>query len=82
MNVGNVMNYIGIPFVGMMWFRIAAPGIVRHVENARIGENGIAKIVTNVLMELVYPVNDAKNLTLYHESFTTNTPHNRHYHAC
>lgn len=51
MNAKNAWKCTGIHFVGMMWFKIIVHGIVRHVENAGIGENGIAKNVINVRME-------------------------------
>ena len=48
------MKNIGTHFVGMKLFKIAIPGIVKFVVNAKIGENGIAKIATGVRMGLAF----------------------------
>ena len=44
------MKVITIPFVGVKLPKITALGIVRFVRLARIGENGIVRPATNVLM--------------------------------
>lgn len=43
-------THIGIPFVGMKWLKIAVRGIVKYVESAGIGGNGIVKNVTGAPM--------------------------------
>jgi len=52
MRVQNAGRNIGIPFVGMMWFKTTKPGIVKFVGNAKIGETGTAIIATDARMEL------------------------------
>jgi hypothetical protein len=45
-----VAKHIGIPFVGMKWFKIAVRGIVKYVGAAGIGGNGTVKTVTGAPM--------------------------------
>lgn len=51
MNAKDAGLSIGIHFVGMLWLRMIVHGIVKYAKNAETGENGTAKIVTNVHME-------------------------------
>jgi len=50
MNAKNAWKCTGIHSVGMKWFKIIVHGIVKHAENVKIGENGIAKYVINAHM--------------------------------
>jgi len=54
-----VVRLIGSPFVGAMLSKIAALGIAKCAENARIGECGTANGVINVPMASLCPVNAA-----------------------
>jgi len=54
--VQNVAKDIGIPFVGMKLFKIAAAGIVKFAVIAGIGGNGIVRVVINAAMVSRSPV--------------------------
>jgi hypothetical protein len=55
----NVLQTIGILFVGKQSFKIVTPGIVRVVGSVEIGGNGTVRTATNVLMASAYLVSIA-----------------------
>jgi len=57
--VQNAVTYIGILFVGMKLSKIAVHGIVKNVAHAGIGESGIVRFATGVVMVFPFHVKAA-----------------------